>query len=448
MSQKGKPTRSVMAIAQVVVPRPGIRPRLTAGFWAIFTVLAAALTVARSATLFDRMWAEDGSEFYDDVLNEHALAIWRPMHGYLHVVPRLVAAPSGLVDVDNAARYFGIATLLCTVAVSCLVVWASGWYLQPLWARVTLGLSVVLLPVLREEALLSIALLHFVLLYALFWLVLVPVGRSWTQGVLVIAILLVTLSTPLGGVYLPLAVVRWLATRARRLLPMLAALAIGSVAQVAVNVAGASDDRWSSTYGGLRALGRGAVDVFGALTPRPHLPSPWDDRLTLGAVIACAFVVLLAIPLGHLFVATVRSASGASPQKRVGAQVAVVSVAQAALVLAGSIVVGGIVPPRYLVAPGLLIVCAVVAGLVAVRADPVSSSDRAGAVVLGALGAVVLVSAALGLSASGFRRSGEPWRAAVAEAADTCAARDVDAVRIDTGVASWATVDVPCGRLR
>jgi hypothetical protein len=157
-------------------------------FW-LTVLLGAVILGARRPTELARpqFWAEDGLIFYTDAQIHGDAALTRPYSGYLHTVPRLVAAVSTRFDPVRAPGVFVVAALLLTVYVAVRTQSAR----FPLPVHPAFALAVVLVPD-AYEVLLFQTNVQWVLAGGLVLLLISADAKAWWQHAhdLVAAVLL------------------------------------------------------------------------------------------------------------------------------------------------------------------------------------------------------------------------------------------------------------------
>jgi hypothetical protein len=93
--------------------RSTIRP---AGFLllAFPLTIAVALLLARQVAIaaWDTIWAEDGAIFLSDALTAPGGSLFEVYGGYVHPVPRIVAAVASWLPLEHAALVFALAWAL------------------------------------------------------------------------------------------------------------------------------------------------------------------------------------------------------------------------------------------------------------------------------------------------------------------------------------------------
>lgn len=190
---------------------PATRPLSGAPAAALLLCLATLVQLLRlpGVPAWDTVLAEDGGIFLTDALQRPGMGVvLQPYEGYLHVVPRLLAAVTAVFPLGAAAALLSGGAAL-VVSLLCLWIWSAGREVLPSrWARGLLVALVVLLPAAGFEAQASINNLHWYLDFACFW-VFVAVLR--TPGLAVAGALVAAgaaLSDPLAGLFVPLAALR------------------------------------------------------------------------------------------------------------------------------------------------------------------------------------------------------------------------------------------------
>lgn len=211
--------------------------RVSAGF-----LLAGALVVlqlARQAGIpaTDTIWAEDGRVFLTDALEADSnFVLFRPLAGYMHLVPRVLAEIASLLPLEVAAIVFSLGPALIVASLALYSITAFREVLPSLPSRIVLAVLVALLPASATESANNAANLHFYLNFgALAALIHRP--RSW-PGVLAGSLLAFAAATsdPRAALLVPLGV--WVllkGTRPQRVIA--AALGAGLILQAAVVIA-------------------------------------------------------------------------------------------------------------------------------------------------------------------------------------------------------------------
>lgn len=200
--------------------------------------LATYLQLARQPGVpaFDSLWAEDGSIFLSDALNENGVGqLVKPLAGYLHFLPRFLAGVAEGVPLRYAGWILAAGSALIVSLLSLYVFFASRRLLPQPWARATLSGLMVLIPAASVESLNNAASLHFFVIFPCFWALL---HRPQTRGATVAASLVTlsaTLIDPRTALLLPVAV--WKVLRDRnRLSRIVATVFVGGLVLQAVIV--------------------------------------------------------------------------------------------------------------------------------------------------------------------------------------------------------------------
>jgi hypothetical protein len=217
------------------------------------------------------VWAEDGSIFLAEFLDDGWSTLLRPYAGYLHLGPRLVVGVVAQV-VPLSGYAMGVTVLTCVVAgmVGAVTFLASRQVMSSMFLRVVVGMVPVLSPLLPLEVSGNAANLHWVLLWVVPWL-LVLRPRRWLTAMVCAGIVLVAALSEIQAVFfLPLLPVLW--QRARPMsVPPSVGLVVGVVAQLAATVLYPREPRHS----GLTVLDLMAVTLansgMGVYTSDPHV---------------------------------------------------------------------------------------------------------------------------------------------------------------------------------
>lgn len=155
------------------------------------------------------MWSEDGGIFFEQALRL-ALpeALMAPYAGYLHFLPRTIAAASILVPAEEAATLSTWIVAAVTSLIAAAIVFFSAAHLRNDAARILLWLLVVAAPVAGMEVALSSANLQWFLLGATFFATFAR-REGWTAGTLSTVVVAVAFtSSVLALLFLPFVLLR------------------------------------------------------------------------------------------------------------------------------------------------------------------------------------------------------------------------------------------------
>lgn len=443
-------SRSAARWGDLLFP-PTVRASWHPHWWAVALAALVAGTVASllrqpGAGALDTVWAEDGRIFLEDAYDDPAGSLTEPYAGYLHVVPRLLAWLAAALPASLAAEALAVAAALVTAALAAVVFIASRGHVAAPLARLAVAAPVVLAPLAQGEVPNSIANLHWPALYASCWVLLWnPRGRGgrWT---VVLVLALTALSDLLVVALLPLALLRLRAVPGWTGRAPALALGGGVALQVFVKAtAGASRDL-DPTADPVLLLGGYVLRVV----PTALFGERWvgtdlsgSPRVLGSAAAAAAIVAALA------WLAMRRRATG--------------PLVAAAVLLAHSVVfwvlpvgLSGLATPRYVLAPALLLVAAVVVLATAATGRPgaavVQFATRQRITRIGpllALGALLAVVAALNFRVDNARAEGPAWDAQLRTTAAACSDAPDRAVRVPVSPRAgdlWS-VAVPCAAL-
>jgi hypothetical protein len=249
-------------------------------------VTALHLARERGVPVWDSLWAEDGRIFLTGSVQDFFGTLFAQYGGYIHVVARLVAGVAGVVPASDAAAAMATGAAFVLALLAGFVYLASSAVLQSRAARAILATVFVLVPVPGSELLANATNLHFYLLFACFWALFWQSEEPLALAARCAVLLVGTLSDPLAGLLLPLAIV---APAVRRSFPSLVVSAVfvtGFAVQVIPMVGGERPQRlWAFRV-------RDLPDIFSL-------------RVTGGLLVGDR-------PLGHLWLAYGRTFSYAA----------------------------------------------------------------------------------------------------------------------------------------
>jgi hypothetical protein len=212
----------------------------------LLVAVVVALELAREAAVsaWDTVWAEDGSVFLRDALNEPFLStLVEPYGGYVHVIPRLIASVAGALPLDHAALVFSVAWAVVVSLSALFIYFASTEVFRSPWTRLAISLLAAFLPAAGSELLGNATNLHFYLIYTCFWAL---VWRSEKRGALAvraITVVAATLSDPLTILFAPLVIHGVVVRKTRSAFVIPLVFASGLAIQLAAMAASESPQR-------------------------------------------------------------------------------------------------------------------------------------------------------------------------------------------------------------
>lgn len=429
---------SPAAVARPLLPAVRLPAPLLLLGW---VVAVSALQLVRSPGLpaWRVMWTDDGPTFLEQALDRSLPeALATTYAGYLHVVPRLLVAPTALLPLSAAAAVVAIGTAV-VVSLLAAYVWVAARSLFATWPpRALLVALFVLAPPTAIEIGSSAADFHWYGLLASFFAFLHRPGSRREAAAAAAVVSFTALSDPMLGLLLPLLVLR--PGGLRREQPgawAVPAAAAGGLAVQALAVLTATGPERQASFSALDLPAIYAQRVAGPAV----LGDAWFGQLWLSLGWAAAWVAL-AIVAGF----AVRAAtSGSSGRRRHALLAAAGSLVLFAVPLAirgtsemapqlGALFTGG---ARYMYAP---LVLAWVPALLLI--------DRRGGWT--ARAATLVVVAIVASTASTTDRSlGPDWPDAVSGAGHACppGGEGIATVRVAPVSSDWY-VDLPCDRLR
>jgi hypothetical protein len=363
--------------------------------------------------------AEDGGIFYTEALNDPLVrTIGRAYEGYLHVVPRLIAAVASLVPVRDGAVVINVGAAL-VVALLAGYVWSAARDLLPSpWGRALLVAVMLLLPSAGWEVNASINNLHWYLDFACFWVFLARPRTRWDVAAGVLVAAAAALSDPLSALLLPLAGYRILQALRRRdgvRRPALVAPAVFLVGLVL-----------QATYGVTEKVPHAFVEVDWR-----DVPGTYGLRVAGSLLVGDRYLERLFLSHEHfatacLLVAVVAAAAAVVVARGRRITVAVV-LAYSGVFLAVPLMIRGtsiyldrahftLNGSRYMLVPALMLVSGLLIALFRVREHP-ARWTLAGRV-LATLLVVVVLTANFRLQSS--RSAGPEWASGLAAAEARC----------------------------
>jgi len=263
----------------------------------IVALLAACLLVLRGSP---RLWnaalyAEDGQIFLTQAHNSGFAAFAQPYAGYLHLIPRTIAALLWLFPITAAPSLYVAAALLVHVAMLTPALSVRlDWIIPGRMLRAMLFALLCLMPPLWE-VLGNIANLNFVGGIGLLLLMLSddPRSRGGEVGELTV-VAAVGLSGPLIVLFVPWFVSRWQRTRSRHSLAVVLVSAAAALIQGAVLLLSGRE----ISGGSLVFLPKVWVERIGANwllgdVDLPHLP--WWIVFWLAALAWCVGAVVITV---------------------------------------------------------------------------------------------------------------------------------------------------------
>jgi hypothetical protein len=410
----------------------------------VLAILLQMLRVGWSASLHS-LWAEDGAVYLSGAVhNGFGGSLFDTYATYLVFVPRAIAELADLLPLADAPAAISILSA-AVVALSGLVIWwATAGLIESPYLRGALVALTVLSPVGGLESTDSAAYVPWYMLFASFWVLL---WRPRTSGGAVFAglfVLATGLSTPGVWFFIPLALLRTLATRDRRDAIVLAGYWIGALVQVPVlmfNEEEAVSPLWTS-------------DIWTAYLQRVLDGAAFGLRIGGEAWIQLGWVFLLALlvaAIAALIWGVMRSNFGARLLALMAIPISVamfvVSAYQRAV---GSDLMwqandSAEAAGRYAIVPSLLLV-SVAFVMLDRRSRRRETEARPPWLAIGATALAALVIAASFYVGDTEVRGAPPWEAALDAGAESCAAADSGEAAVPTSPPGWG-LSIPCGEL-
>jgi hypothetical protein len=395
------------------------------------TILVTARQTGVGA--LDTLWAEDGAVFLADALRgDLASTVFAPAVGYVHVVPRAMAALASALPMEAAPYVMSGGAALVLAGLAVFVFHASDAYLEHTWTRLLVAVSVILVPAGGAEVFNSAALLHFFLMYAAFWALIWVPERPTGLVVACLVVLAAALSDPLTLVLAPLVVGRVIFVRGWPQHIVTVCFAVGLTIQALVITT-------SETARELPASA-GVAELMGWFLLYVPTTTVFGERLTGGSEgvgLLILVVGALAIWVGVLLI-------GWRSRHDPRFLLALTAAGTSAVLYLVPAFAAGTHAPRYATGPVLLLVVSLGSLVDVVWPSPLKSAPgTVTALVLGALALAWTTS----LPLINERTDGQPWGDSLEEARASCASPgSADHVQMPINPPGW-TMEVPCSEL-
>lgn len=167
--------------------------------------------------IFDSVWAEDGTLFFDQAVNgEDFLSILvEPYSGYALIVPRLLTDVGLLFGVDTYAMWVAVTSSVIVGLLGLFCFYAVREVIPSVFLRGLLLLAVVFQPILTQEVSASFANLQWYFVFPVFVALFIPVVdvKDWTCRLILVAV--TPLFVPLSLLFVPFVPLRYLYLRQR-----------------------------------------------------------------------------------------------------------------------------------------------------------------------------------------------------------------------------------------
>jgi len=261
----------------------------------------ALLLARRPSRAIDIAWAEDGALFLHDAAARGFSGSLDTYAGYYHLVPRTIALViTAVVPVEWWAIATSVAAAVVAAACIAVIMTVAMRVVRSRLIIVCLWWALIALPVAGGEVVLSIANLHWYLMFAAFWCAAVPVRQRRIEALASLLVFVAILSDPLAALLIwPALVARVVARPWRESRWMLIAAAVATVIQAAASIGSVSQRTMATAHPGLSAhvheLGlRVVLAELVGVTAATWLAGNLAHILVLAAVGAVAGVALVA----------------------------------------------------------------------------------------------------------------------------------------------------------
>jgi hypothetical protein len=220
-------------------------PLRYAGCIVLATAGGAALQLLRQrgVPVWDSLWAEDGRIFLTGAVHDFWTTLFAQYGGYMHIVARLVAGVVSVFPATDAAAAMASGAALVLALLAAFIYEASVDVLPSRAARLLLASVFLFVPVAGSELIANVTNLHFYLLFACFWALLWQSDTATAVATRSAVVLVATLSDPLSGLLLPLAVVAPIVRRRVHAVVVSTVYAAGLAVQALAMLGGQSPQR-------------------------------------------------------------------------------------------------------------------------------------------------------------------------------------------------------------
>lgn len=419
---------------------------------AITCVIAgAAVSLARTTGpgALNTIWIEDAKYLLDQALSKPFLqCISTPISGYFQATARLiteiavqfpVAWEPGVMSALAATQYalYGLVAYI-----------ASAPHLNSRWLRLLVAAPICVVPLGYTQANNDLVTVQFFALYGAFWALLWVPGTRAGRVLSPLVMLSAATTTVLIVVYTPLVLARLVADRSRNAMFLAGCWFFGAIFEMSPTLRGQAkhyaygynsplfvlqnyaDRAVPRALFGESALGGPGTDYKGRSAPL-HIINGAGHVALIGG----AWVVVVAV----LVIAFTRLTD---PDWPLMATAALFSVG---IFTAELLINVPIVPPRYVIAPALLLYVVLVAALRPRQALKTRTRSVLSWLPVSGLAVLLAVAVTLNFRVVNGRTTSPPWTSVVARAQLACAR---PGVLVYTYSHEWWHLNIPCSRLK
>lgn len=412
--------------------------RFSSAIGLIFLCTVLSLTRQSGVGALDTLWAEDGTIFLQQALEDASPRTWIESYaGYAHIVPRMLASVAASVPLEWAPIVLSGGAALVAGLLALVTYCAFAGHVQGA-GRAVLAIAVVLLPAAGVEVMNASANIHWYLLFVASWAAVWRPTSRWGVSVACAVLFLTAGSDPFAALLVP--VVLWVVVTERRAadLARLFALIIGLLLQAVAIIYFNEVERPLNPFG----------------TPIASLLSWYGFHVLMASVFGFSIRDALIETIGVAASAGLAVAVLAYllfPAARLARHKRAVPIVLVSLHLGmyfAPVALSGWSPPRYSVTPILLLYSLIAWGCYGAH----ERIRRAIAMVI--LAAIVIAD----FSPQNERARGPAWSEELARGELECSSESADVVTItvppgrpgdtaETADQLW-TVLMPCSRLR
>ncbi len=417
------------------------------------SVLGVVLLWARAPFAARNLFAEDGMVHYQQALTFGFIdSLGRHMDGYYVLVPRIIGFIVALAPVSAAALVNFLIVALVVAWMSSTIYLSSETTLRSPLTRLSLAMSVTLLPIVGFESIANSTNLAYLLLCASSVVLLGRQQTSWRRANDVVFVAIAGLNSPLLISLAPLAGLRMWRHRSEsgRYLPAVVyGWMFGVVVQLSLD---ATFARGSRGLGEGRSLQRTIFLFLDRVLGYNFIPFwPWITNesysgsvsaILIGRALVCLLVAFL---IAFLFFRVARTGLRSGETNRVVAMTLIVFTGGAFWLFAGILFS---TEPRYAVFSAFCIIWSVLIAAELVGGTRAGNESRTRRQAFAGIVLLLLVAFATHWTPSELRRTGPTWSDGLRAAEQVCAttSSSMVPVQILPDLAYWR-VEVPCERI-
>ena len=417
------------------------------------SVFGAVLLWARAPFAVRNFWGEDGKIFYQDALTIGFFdSLGTNVDGYYHMGSRVVGSVVALAPVSAAALVNYLIVVLVVAWISSTIYLSSETTLKSPLSRVSLAMSVTLLPIVGFESIANSANLGYLLLCASSVVLLGRQQTIWRRTNDVVFVVVTGFATPLLICAAPLVGIRvWRDRRAHRRYPPAVAFGwmfgvVGQLSLVALFTFGSRGLGEGRSFQRTfflfldRVLGYNFIPFWPSITGESYSGSV--SATLIGRALVCLLVAFL---ITFLLFRAARTGLRSGETNRVAAMTLIMINGGAFWLFVGTLFS---TQPRYAVFPAFCITWSVLIAAELVGTTGAGNDSRTRRQASAGIVFLLLVAFATHWTPSELRRTGPTWSDGLRTAEEVCATTSSSTapVQILPVYHNWK-VELPCERM-